>query len=94
MVSKATRIVLATAALAAALPAHAQTTGDSLEGFRLPPAAPDIQGPTTPDNPIIQRQAPQPQPRPQPRPTPKVDIPKPADTAKREPAPTPPPARR
>ncbi len=87
MVSKATRIVLATAALAAALPAHAQTTGDGLEGFRLPPAAPDIQGPTTPDNPIIERRAPQPQPQP----APKVDIPKPAEAAK--PAPTPPPAR-
>ncbi len=88
MIPKATRIALATTALAAAVSAHAQTTGEGLENFRLRPTAPNIQGPTTPDNPIIERPAPQPQPSQPPKAAPPVSKPETpkAETPKAPPA--------
>jgi hypothetical protein len=80
MVSKATIVTMAATALAAAAPARAQTAG-GVEGFQLPPSAPDIQGPVTPDNPIVERRAPAPKPATPPKveiPAPKPATPKPA----------------
>ena len=86
MVSKATIVAIAATALAAVAPAHAQTTG-GLEDFRLRPSAPDIQGPVTPDNPIVERPA----PRAQTAPPPKIEVPapKPAEPATSTPKPAP-----
>lgn len=72
MVSKATIVTMAATALAAAAPARAQTA-DGVGGFQLPPAAPDIQGPVTPDNPIVERRVPPPRPVT----PPKVEMPAP-----------------
>lgn len=89
MVSKATQIALAaTVALAAIAPAHAQNAGGDLDSFRLPSSTPDIQGPSTPDNPIIQRPA----PRQQTNPPPKIDIPAAPKPAAPKPATAPKPA--
>lgn len=86
MVSKVTKATIAAVAIAVVMPAYAQTTGggEGLEGFRLPSSSPDIQGPTTPDNPIVQPRA-QPATKAPPRldvPAPKPATPAPTATAK------------
>ncbi|MDD3798872.1 MAG: hypothetical protein PHE36_06815 [Novosphingobium sp.] len=58
-----------TAALAAAAPARAQTTGGDLEGFHLPSSTEtpsEIQGPITPSHPIVERPVVRPAPAPAP----------------------------